>query len=94
MGESLTALYLQNPALANALRKRQEGAAMMRQGFDTSPIQSPWQGVSRLAQALLGGYEARQGDDEIKAAGEASAAEMAGFGKKLQEAMGMVAPAT
>ena len=37
----------------------------MRQGMDASPIQSPWQGVSRLAQALLGGYEARKGDEEI-----------------------------
>lgn len=58
-------LWMQNPELAAALRKRQEGAALMRQGMDASPIQSPWQGVSRLAQALLGGYEARKGDEEI-----------------------------
>ena len=58
-------LWMQNPELAAALRKRQEGSALMRQGMDASPIQSPWQGVSRLAQALLGGYEARKGDEEI-----------------------------
>lgn len=63
-------LWMQNPELANALRKRQEGAALMRQGMDTSPIQSPWQGVSRLAQALLGGYEARKGDEEITGTAE------------------------
>jgi hypothetical protein len=70
MGESLTALYLQNPELANAIRRRQSGMAMMQQGTDASPIASPWQGVSRLAQALLGGYEARKGDEEIKGSGE------------------------
>ncbi len=63
-------LWMQNPELANALRKRQEGAALMRQGMDTSPIQSPWQGVSRLAQALLGGYESRKGDEEITGTAE------------------------
>jgi soluble lytic murein transglycosylase-like protein len=61
---------MQNPELAAALRKRQEGSALMRQGMDASPIQSPWQGVSRLAQALLGGYEARKGDEEITGTAE------------------------
>lgn len=34
--------------------------AMLQQGMDTSPVQSPWQGAARLAQALMGGLEIRQ----------------------------------
>ena len=56
--------WMQNPELARRC-KRQEGAALMRQGMDASPIQSPWQGVSRLAQALLGGMRRAKGDEEI-----------------------------
>lgn len=88
MGESLTALYLQNPELANAIRRRQSGMAMMQAGTDASPIQSPYQGLSRLAQALLGGYEARKGDEEIKGAGERSAAEVLDFSKRMGAMLG------
>jgi hypothetical protein len=88
MGESLTAMYLQNPELANAIRRRQSGMAMMQQGTDASPIQSPYQGLSRLAQALLGGYEARKGDEEIKGVGERSAAEVADFSKRMGAMLG------
>ncbi|WP_246697209.1 hypothetical protein [Rhizobium sp. WYCCWR 11146] len=38
--------------------------AMLQQGMDTSPIQSPWQGAARLAQALMGGLEIRQQNEE------------------------------
>lgn len=69
MAGELSALYLQNPELANALRRRQEAAGLMQGGMDTSPIQSPWQGVSRLAQALVGGYEQGQADKDIKEVG-------------------------
>ena len=57
MAETLTAMFLQNPELANAIRRQQFGASLMQQGTDSSPIRSPWQGLSRLAQALVGGYE-------------------------------------
>jgi soluble lytic murein transglycosylase-like protein len=67
---------MQNPALAQAMRRQKEGAALMQQGGDTSPIRSPWQGVARLAQALLGGYEARKGDEAIKGYGEQRAKQM------------------
>jgi spore germination cell wall hydrolase CwlJ-like protein len=77
MASSENLLWMQNPQLANAMRRRQEGAALMRQGTDASPIQSPWQGVSRLAQALLGGYEARKGDEAISEAGEKRAKALA-----------------
>ncbi|AVA22464.1 hypothetical protein [Rhizobium sp. NXC24] len=34
--------------------------AMLQQGTDSSPIQSPWQGVARLGEALMGGLAARR----------------------------------
>jgi hypothetical protein len=39
----------------------------MQQGMDYSPIQSPWQGLARVAQALVGGYESGQIDAREKA---------------------------
>ncbi|MGO8243366.1 hypothetical protein [Rhizobium johnstonii] len=49
--------------------------AMLQQGMDASPVQSPWQGAARLAQALMGGLEIRQQDEEQRAGtAEASAA--------------------
>ncbi|WP_179038990.1 hypothetical protein [Rhizobium leguminosarum] len=41
--------------------------AMLQQGMDMSPVQSPWQGVARLAQALMGGLEIRQQNEEQQA---------------------------
>jgi hypothetical protein len=41
--------------------------AMLQQGMDTSPVQSPWQGAARLAQALMGGLEIRQQNEEQQA---------------------------
>lgn len=70
-------LWMQNPALATALRRRQEGAALMQAGMDTSPIRSPWQGLARVAQGLLGGYEARKGDEAISSAQQARQAMLA-----------------
>ncbi|WP_170961453.1 hypothetical protein [Rhizobium sophoriradicis] len=42
--------------------------AMLQQGMDASPVQSPWQGAARLAQALMGGLAIRQADQEQNAA--------------------------
>lgn len=70
MAQSENLLFMQNPELAQALRRRRMGEALMQQGSDASPIASPWQGVARLAQALVGGYEQGQADKEIKGAGE------------------------
>nr|WP_245496164.1 lytic murein transglycosylase [Rhizobium leguminosarum] len=33
---------------------------MLQQGTDTSPIQSPWEGAARMAQALMGGLAIRK----------------------------------
>ncbi|ULR43098.1 hypothetical protein [Rhizobium sp. K102] len=41
--------------------------AMLQQGMDTSPVQSPWQGAARLAQALMGGLAIRRADQEQQA---------------------------
>ncbi|PCK78973.1 hypothetical protein [Rhizobium sophoriradicis] len=40
---------------------------MLQQGMDASPVQSPWQGAARLAQALMGGLEIRQQNEEQRA---------------------------
>jgi spore germination cell wall hydrolase CwlJ-like protein len=77
MSQSLTALYLQNPQLANALRRQSRGAQMLQQGGDSSPVDHPLQGFARLAQALVGGYEQGQADKEIKGADEARKARIA-----------------
>lgn len=84
MSQSLTALYLQNPELANALRKREAGQAMLQQGMDSSPVQHWSQGVSRLAQALIGGYEANKADREFKEYGEKSDAELKAFSERAR----------
>jgi hypothetical protein len=40
--------------------RRRLAAAMLQQGMDTSPIRSPWQGVARLSEALMGGLAVRR----------------------------------
>lgn len=41
---------------------------LLQSGMDTSPIQSPWQGAARLAQALTGGLLANSADTSEKEA--------------------------
>ncbi|MGO7214810.1 hypothetical protein [Rhizobium ruizarguesonis] len=48
--------------------------AMLQQGTDTSPIQSPWEGVARLAEGGLGGLAIRQQRQEQQAVGAAGTA--------------------
>lgn len=40
--------------------RRRMAVAMMQQGQQSTPIQSPWQGVARLSEALMGGLAFRQ----------------------------------
>lgn len=42
--------------------QRKIAQSLMSQGMDYSPIQSPWQGAARMAQALLGGYQSGEAD--------------------------------
>jgi len=50
--EDPSASYLSDDAIK---RKRALADALIQQGSDTSAIRSPWQGVARLAQGLMGG---------------------------------------
>lgn len=42
--------------------QRKIAQAMMARGGDYSPIQSPWQGVARVAEGIMGGLDARAAD--------------------------------
>ena len=56
---SLGSSYTFDPADPKDSRRRRRRIAeqLMMQGMETSPIQSPWQGAARMAQALMGGIE-------------------------------------
>ncbi|MBX5185135.1 hypothetical protein HJB88_21205 [Rhizobium sp. NZLR5] len=41
-------------------KRKQLAYAMLQQGMDASPVQSPWEGVARLAEGGLGGWAVRQ----------------------------------
>jgi len=85
MADSMSALYLQNPALAQAMRRQRFGEQLMAQGADASPVQHPLQGLARLAAALVGGYEQRKGDEAITAEGKRQSDETAAL---MAEALG------
>ncbi|MBB3744995.1 flagellar protein FlgJ [Rhizobium sp. BK591] len=59
----------QSQADVTDARKRL-AAAMLQQGTDTSPIQSPWEGAARMAQALMGGLAIRK-QGEMQSAADA-----------------------
>lgn len=67
MAESLTALYLSDPALAGRLRRQSAAEALMKQGTDASPIRAHSQGIARVAQALMGGLDLGLIDREMRA---------------------------
>lgn len=48
--------------------RKRLAAAMLQQGTDTSPIQSPWEGAARMAQALMGGLAIKNQANQQKAA--------------------------
>lgn len=66
MGESLTALYLQNPQLAAALRRQAFSQQLGKDATSFEPIQSPWQGVAKLANAGLSAFLMNKEDEDIK----------------------------
>lgn len=51
-------------------QRRSFAQRLIAQGSDTSPVQSPWQGVGRLAQALAGAYGMYKADADEKKATE------------------------
>lgn len=61
MADSSNSITTKNPFLAR----------LLAEGMNSAPIQSPWQGMSRLAHALLAGLEMRDIDGREKASIEA-----------------------
>jgi hypothetical protein len=47
---------VQDPALAGIMPRLNLAQSMLQEGTSGAPVQSPWQGVNRLAQALIGGF--------------------------------------
>lgn len=70
MGDSISALYLQNPELAIQFRRRRMAEQLQQAGTDASPVKHPLEAVSRVAQALLGAYAGYKSDQEVIAIGE------------------------
>ena len=62
-------------------RQRQYAYSLMQGGMDTSPVVHPMQGVSRLAQALVGGLMMNRADSQEA---EATKAQQEAFGKAAQ----------
>lgn len=84
MGDSISALYLQNPELAIQLRRRRMAEQLQQAGTDASPVKHPLEAVSRVAQALLGAYAGYKVDQDVKAFGEKQSAEMEAFKQAAQ----------
>lgn len=61
-------------------QRRRLAEAMLQTGMDISPIQSPWQGLARMANAGIGGYEL----------GAAERAEKAEKAKTTQTLLGLL----
>ncbi len=53
-------------------RRRRIAEALLMQGTQATPIQSPWQGAARMAQALMGGLELGMEDKKERELFEAS----------------------
>lgn len=62
-------------------RRQAYADALLKQAGDNSPIASPWQGVNRLAQGLLGGIERGQARQEEQQG-------RAGYQQQLASALG------
>ncbi len=70
MAEQQEPLYGPNLAVSptSLAYRRQLAMELMKQGLSSEPIRSPWQGVGRIVQALVGGYESSKEDKEEKEA--------------------------
>ena len=78
---------------ASDLQRRLLAAQLMQKnGSDTSPIQSPWQGAARMVQAALGGWDEGQLNKQAaagaKANSDALAAALGGMGGAAAPAAG------
>lgn len=73
MADSAPFVWGEGGSKDSVSRRRRIAEALMLKGTDTSPVQHWTQGLNRVAQALLGGYESNQIDKEEKA-GQAAVA--------------------
>jgi hypothetical protein len=64
-------------------RRRRIAEQLMMQGMETSPIQSPWQGAARMAQALMGGIELGMEDKKEREQLAASSAHNSSIAKDI-----------
>lgn len=64
--------------------RRTMAQRLLAQGMDTSPVQSPWQGAARLAQALMGGIDSYTADRDEKKATEDRNSKLAGAIAKMK----------
>lgn len=71
MSDSLTALYLTNPSLANALRQQQFAKPFVQEGTSTEAIRSPYQGLARMANAAIGAVLMNRSQDAIQQGADA-----------------------
>lgn len=71
--QSNTPLFGANPAVSpeSLKQKREMLAQLLKQGLDTSPIRSPWQGAARMAETLVGALAQSKYDTAEKEAREA-----------------------
>lgn len=76
--------------------RRRLAASMLQSGTDFSPVQSPWQGLARVAQAGIGGYNLYRADQQEAgqqaASDQALLATLGGGGGADPAAMGGAAP--
>jgi len=59
--------------------RRRLAETMLQQGSDTSPIVSPWQGVARIVQAMMGGYQLGELERKEKEGQDASTKALVGL---------------
>lgn len=75
--DQAAAVSPQSLALARALAQQQQ-----QQGIETSPIRSPWQGVARVVQSMVGGNAQYQANQK----------EQAARSQQIAQAMGALQP--
>jgi hypothetical protein len=59
--------------------RRRLAEAMMQQGMNVGPIASPWQGVARMVQAMMGGYQLGELERREKEGQDASTKALVGL---------------
>lgn len=84
---ALTALYLTNPAAAQAIRRQQFGAQLAQGALGAEPIQAHSQGLAKLGQALVGALLMGKADTEFDELGKKQEAERARFDSLLSGAL-------